>query len=125
MLGRGDLRVEMDPRAVSNMHDVQTHFFALCQQYETESICATWFLESMIVSSWKITQDEIYDMEESVLTGPDHLMLSGESTYGAQASACIELETQYQRDMLKKLQKWAVSYRKTPDLALGELLYIL
>ncbi len=44
-------------------------------------------------------------MEESVLTGPDHLMLSGESTYGAQASACIELETQYQRDMLKKLQK--------------------
>lgn len=52
-------------------------------------------------------------------------MLSGESTYGAQARACIELEASYQREMLKKLQNGTTEYRKTPNLELGELLYIL
>ena len=43
MFGRGDLRVEMDPRAVINMHDVQAHFFSICEKYGVESICATGF----------------------------------------------------------------------------------
>lgn len=32
MLGRGDLRVEMDLRAIPNMHAIQSHFFAQCRQ---------------------------------------------------------------------------------------------
>jgi len=81
MFGRGDLRVEMDPRAVVNMHDIQVHFFHSCQKHGVESICATGFLESMLTPEGKVTPEEIYDMETSMTTGPDHLMLSGESTY--------------------------------------------
>lgn len=125
MFGRGDLRVEMDPRAVPNMHDVQVYFFDSCRRHGVESICATGFLESMLTEEGKVTPEEIYDMETSMTTHPHHLMLSGESTYGAQAKACIELECQYQKTMLEKLQTWAVPYRQTPGLALGELLYIL
>jgi pyruvate kinase len=125
MLGRGDLRVEMDPRAVVNMHDIQAHFFNSCRKHGIESICATGFLESMLTPEGKVTPEEIYDMETSMTTGPDHLMLSGESTYGAQARASIELECSYQKKMLEKLQTWAVAYRITPALELRELLYIL
>jgi len=50
MFGRGDLRVEMDPRAVKNMHDIQTYFFEACRKYHVESICATGFLESMLTA---------------------------------------------------------------------------
>ena len=50
MFGRGDLRVEMDPRAVTNMHDIQVHFFASCRKHNVESICATGFLESMLTT---------------------------------------------------------------------------
>lgn len=39
----------------------------------------------MLTITGRATPEEIHDMTESVLTGPDHLMLSGESTYGAQA----------------------------------------
>lgn len=81
MLGRGDLRVEMDPRAIPNMHAIQAHFFTTCRTYNVESICATGFLENMIVPEGTATPEEIYDMKESVLTGADHLMLSGESSY--------------------------------------------
>ncbi len=105
MFGRGDLRVEMDPRAIINMHDVQVHFFDSCRKHGVESICATGFLESMLTPEGKVTPEEIYDMETSMTTNPHHLMLSGESTYGAQAQACIELECSYQRNMLTKLQK--------------------
>lgn len=125
MLGRGDLRVEMDPRAVSNMHDIQRHFFSLCQRYNVESICATGYLESMLTPEGKVTGDEIYDMEQSVLTWPDHLMLSGESTYGAQAAECVMLESTYQRSMNQKLAQGIVSYKQIPTLGLWELLYIL
>ncbi len=125
MFGRGDLRVEMDPRAVPNMHDIQVYFFDACRRHNVESICATGFLESMLTAEGTVTTEEIYDMETSMTTRPHHLMLSGESTYGAQARACIELEARYQREMLEKLQKWTVPYRATPSLALGALLYIL
>lgn len=104
MLGRGDLLVEMDPRAVPNMHDIQVHFFDACRKHGVESICATGFLESMLTSEGRVTPEEIYDMETSMTTGPDHLMLSGESTYGAQARSSIELECSYQKKMLEKLQ---------------------
>lgn len=125
MLGRGDLRVEMDPRAVVNMHAIQTHFFSSCEKHGVESICATGFLESMLTSEGSVTPEEIYDMETSMTTWPDHLMLSGESTYGAQARESIELECNYQKKMLEKLQSWVVSYRDAPTLELWELLYIL
>jgi len=92
MFGRGDLRVEMDPRAVVNMHDVQVHFFDSCRKHGVESICATGFLESMLTPEGKVTPEEIYDMVTSMTTRPHHLMLSGESTYGAQAKNCIETE---------------------------------
>lgn len=105
MFGRGDLRVEMDPRAVPNMHDIQVYFFDACRRHNVESICATGFLESMLTAEGTVTTEEIYDMETSMTTRPHHLMLSGESTYGAQARACIELEARYQREMLEKLQK--------------------
>ena len=103
MFGRGDLRVEMDPRGVSNMHDIQVHFFDSCRKHNVESICATGFLESMLTPEGKVTPEEIYDMETSMTTRPHHLMLSGESTYGAQAAECILLESSYQRDMYQKL----------------------
>jgi len=48
MFGRGDLRVEMDLRAIGNMHDIQVYFFEACKKYSVESICATGFLESMM-----------------------------------------------------------------------------
>lgn len=35
MLGRGDLRVEMDPRAVPNMHDIQVHFLMHVENMES------------------------------------------------------------------------------------------
>ncbi len=59
----------------------------------------------MLTPEGKVTTEEIYDMKESVLTGPDHLMLSGESTYGAQAGTCVELETVIQREMHEKIEK--------------------
>jgi hypothetical protein len=58
----------------------------------------------MLIPEGSVTPEEIYDMETSMTTRPHHLMLSGESTYGAQAKACIELECQYQKTMLEKLQ---------------------
>jgi pyruvate kinase len=123
MLGRGDLRVEMDPRAVPNMHDIQSHFFTSCWKYGVESICATGFLESMLTAEGKVTPEEIYDMETSMTTRPNHLMLSGESTYGAQAQKCIEIEAMYQRDTFKKLTLGEVSFL-VPEGNLGELLLI-
>lgn len=47
-------------------------------------------------------------------TGANHLMLSGESTYGAQAKNCIETESKYQQDTYEKLQKNEVQYRPIP-----------
>gem|GEM_PF-1068340 len=67
---------------------------------------------------------EIEDMETSMLTGPNHLMLSGESTYGAQAKKCIETEAMYQRDMFKKLTSGEVDLL-LPERNLGELLCIV
>ncbi|MCB9807356.1 hypothetical protein H6768_05815 [Candidatus Peribacteria bacterium] len=124
MLGRGDLRVEMDPRAVPNMHDIQVHFFASCKNHHVESICATGFLESMLTPDGKVTAEEIYDMETSMKTGADHLMLSGESTYGAQARACIELESYCQRSIYKKLQNKEIPSHPQPTKNIQELLYI-
>lgn len=68
MLGRGDLRVEMDQRAIANMHDIQSHFFAICQKYHVESICATGFLESMMTIEGKVQPSEIQDMQISMAT---------------------------------------------------------
>jgi pyruvate kinase len=124
MLGRGDLRVEMDPRAVVNMHDIQVHFFHSCQKHGVESICATGFLESMLTPEGKVTPEEIYDMETSMTTGPDHLMLSWESTYGAQARASIELECRYQKETCAKMKGQALPYYPVPVNTLKELLYI-
>lgn len=124
MLGRGDLRVEMDPRAISNMHDIQAHFFASCRKHGVESICATGFLESMLTADGRITPAETYDIETSMTTHPDHLMLSGESTYGAQARASIELESSYQREMFEKLQSGEKQYYPVGEKSLGTLLYI-
>lgn len=124
MFGRGDLRVEMDPRATKNMHDIQVHFFETCRKYNIESICATGFLESMLAPDGKVTPEEIYDMETSMTTHPDHLMLSGESTYGAQAKKCIETESGYQKNMHEKLQNKEIPYRTRPEKTVGELLYI-
>lgn len=125
MLGRGDLRVEMDPRAVVNMHDIQTHFFSSCEKHGVESICATGFLESMLTPEGRVTPEEIYDMETSMTTRPDHLMLSGESTYGAQARASIELECSYQRETCAKIKNHVLPYHPVPVNTLKELLYIV
>lgn len=81
MFGRGDLRVEMDPRAIINMHDIQVHFFDSCRKHNVESICATGFLESMLTAEGRVTPEEIGDIQISMCTGANHLMLSGESTY--------------------------------------------
>lgn len=124
MLGRGDLRVEMDPRAVVNMHAIQTHFFSSCRKHSIESICATGFLESMLTPEGKVTPEEIYDMETSMTTGPDHLMLSGESTYGAQARASIELECSYQKETCAKMKEQTLPHYPVPVNTLKELLYI-
>lgn len=123
MFGRGDLRVEMDLRAIRNMHQIQPHFFAACKKYNVESICATGFLESMIPSDGEIQPSEIGDMLISMRTGPDHLMLSAESSYGAQAHKCIETECMYQRDIVKKLQSGEVN-PLLPEGNLSELLYL-
>lgn len=104
MLGRGDLSVEMDRRAVTNMHAIQSHFFAICQKHAVESICATGYLESMMTSEGRVQPSEIQDMQISMTTGALHLMLSGESCYGAQAKNCIETESKYQRETYEKLQ---------------------
>lgn len=124
MFGRGDLRIEMDPRAIANMHDIQTHFFSICRKHAVESICATGFVESMIPLDGKITPEEIYDMETSMRTYADHLMLSGESSYGAQAKNCIETEAHYQREMFTKLQTNTITYFPIPEVSLRELLYL-
>ena len=124
MFGRGDLRVEMDPRAVVNMHDIQVHFFHSCQKHGVESICATGFLESMLTPEGKVTPEEIYDMETSMTTGPDHLMLSGESTYLAQARASIELECRYQKETCEKMEEQTLPHYPVPVNTLKELLYI-
>lgn len=124
MLGRGDLSVEMDQRAVANMHAIQSHFFAICQQYAVESICATGYLESMMTSEGRVQPSEIQDMQISMTTGANHLMLSGESCYGPQAKNCIETESKYQRETYEKLQKGEISYSPLPSQSLRELLYI-
>lgn len=33
MFGRGDLRVEMDQRALVNMYPIQSHFFEICRKH--------------------------------------------------------------------------------------------
>lgn len=124
MFGRGDLSVEMDRRAVENMHEIQSHFFALCQKYQVESICATGYLESMMTLEGRVQPSEIHDMQISMATHVDHLMLSGESCYGQQAKNCIETEWKYQKETYEKLQKWETLYRPVPESSLGELLYI-
>lgn len=45
-------------------------------------------------------------------------MLSGESTYGAQAAECVMLESTYQRSMNQKLAQGIVSYKQIPTLGL-------
>lgn len=124
MLGRGDLRVEMDPRALKNMYDIQVHFFSSCRKYQVESICATGFLESMLTVDGQVTPEEINDMQTSMRTGPDHIMLSGETSYGAQAKKCIETEVLHQRDTYEKLEKKETDYLGMCGIHLGELLYI-
>jgi hypothetical protein len=57
-------------------------------------------------------------MQISMRTGANHLMLSGESTYGAQAKNCIETESRYQQDMYEKLQKNEVHYHPLPSSTL-------
>lgn len=124
MLGRWDLRVEMDPRGLPNIHDIQAHFFTECRKYAVESICATGFLESMLTPEGIITPEEIHDMKTSMMTWPNHLMLSGESTYGAQAKKSIELEVEYQRDTWEKLQIGKQCYNLKSQDSLGKLLFI-
>lgn len=124
MLGRWDLWVEMDPRAKINMHDIQTHFFASCRKHNVESICATGFLESMLVPGGTATAEEISDIKASIETWANHLMLSGESTYGAQAKESIELECQYQRETFTKIQDGTLLSRHLPENTLDELLYL-
>jgi pyruvate kinase len=104
MFGRGDLRVEMDLRAIKNMHDIQAYFFEACKKYNVESICATGFLESMMTPDGLLEPSEIGDMQISMRTGADHLMLSAESSYGPQARLCVKIECLYQRDIWKKIQ---------------------
>ena len=58
----------MDPRAIANMHDIQAHFFTTCRKYSVQSICATGFLESMLTPEGRVTPEEIYDMETSMMT---------------------------------------------------------
>jgi pyruvate kinase len=68
MFGRGDLRVEMDLRAIPNMHDIQVYFFEACKQHNVESICATGFLESMMTPDGCVEPSEIGDMQISMQT---------------------------------------------------------
>lgn len=124
MLGRGDLRVEMDLRALPNMHDIQTYFFEACKKYRVESICATGFLESMMTPDGCVQTSEIEDMIMSMRTGADHLMLSAESSYGPQARKCIETESQYQMETYKNLINKTTSPRGKSDKTLSELLYL-
>jgi len=124
MFGRGDLRVEMDLRAIPNMHDIQVYFFEACKKYGVESICATGFLESMMTPEGCVEPSEIGDMQISMRTGADHLMLSAESSYGPQARKCIETENAYQRDTYEKLITGQISPREKPTQTLSELLYL-
>jgi len=124
MFGRGDLRVEMDLRAIKNMHDIQVYFFEACKKYGVESICATGFLESMMTPDGLLEASEINDMQISMRTGADHLMLSAESSYGPQARKCVETECAYQRDIWNKLEKNAVEPHEKPEETLSELLYL-
>jgi pyruvate kinase len=124
MFGRGDLRVEMDLRAIPNMHDIQVYFFEACKQHNVESICATGFLESMMTPDGCVEPNEIDDMKISMLSGADHLMLSAESSYGPQAKKCIETELMYQKDTYKKLVTGEVSPREKSAHTLSELLYL-
>ncbi len=59
----------------------------------------------MMTPEGKVQQSEIQDMQISMATGADHLMLSGESCYGQQAKNCIETEWKYQSETFEKLQK--------------------
>ncbi len=123
MLGRWDLRVEMDPRALPNLHNIQSHFFTTCRKYEIESICATGFLESMIPPEGKVTDEEIRDMEISMKTGPNHLMLSWETSYGSQATQSIIIERDIQVKMYRELMENS-THMITPEWVLSDLLYI-
>jgi len=105
MFGRGDLRVEMDLRAIQNMHDIQVYFFEACKKYHVESICATGFLESMMTPDGVVEPNEIGDMQISMRTGADHLMLSAESSYGPQARRCVKTESTFQKDIWEKLTR--------------------
>lgn len=78
----------------------------------------------MLTPEGKVTPEEIYDMETSMTTGPDHLMLSGESTYGAQARASIELECSYQKETYAKMKEQTLPHYPVPVNTLKELLYI-
>ncbi len=124
MFGRGDLRVEMDLRAIQNMHNIQVYFFEACKKYNVESICATGFLESMMTPEGCLQPSEIGDMQISMRTGADHLMLSAESSYGPQARKCIETEFEYQKDTYQKLIAGEVFPREKPIQTLSELLYL-
>lgn len=124
MFGRGDLRVEMDLRAVPNIHQIQPYFFSSCQRHGVESICATGFLESMMTPDGTMQASEREDMQISMCTGADHLMLSAESSYGAQARACIELEAHIQRETHEKLQSKTLQYITIPPIPMHELLYL-
>lgn len=71
-----------------------------------------------------MTEGEKYDMETSVLTGPDHLMLSGETSYGSQAKSSILLEQQFQTETLQLLEQGKVQKKTLSPLSIQELLYI-
>jgi pyruvate kinase len=124
MFGRGDLRVEMDLRAIKNMHDIQVYFFEACKKYHVESICATGFLESMMTPEGCVQSSEIDDMQVSMRTGADHLMLSAESSYGPQAKKCIETENAYQKDTYQQLIAGSMTPKEKPTQTLSELLYL-
>lgn len=78
----------------------------------------------MLTPEGKVTPEEIYDMKTSMTTRPDHLMLSGESTYGAQARESIKLESEYQRETYAKMEGQTLPYYPIPVNTLKELLFI-
>ena len=114
----------MDLKAIKNMHDIQVYFFAACKKYHVESICATGFLESMMSPDGVVEPSEVNDMQISMRTGADHLMLSAESSYGPQTRRCVKIETIYQRDIWNKLDNGAVEPHEHPGQTLAELLYL-
>lgn len=106
------------------MHDIQVYFFEACKKYGVESICATGFLESMMTPEGTIQQSEMDDMQISMCTGADHLMLSAESSYGPQARKCIKTEASYQHDTCQKLAAGTLTPREKSPKTLSELLYL-